>query len=70
MVVQSGVDWMEMNNTLKERGIPLFFPVGVLFYVATRLDQLKDRSTRAPLRLSVACSARGVLEVSSFFLLS
>ncbi|KAH9978354.1 FAD-linked oxidase-like protein [Russula compacta] len=27
MVVQSGVDWMEMNNTLQEKGIPLFFPI-------------------------------------------
>ena len=30
MVVQSGVDWMEINSTLKEKGIPLFFPVGFI----------------------------------------
>ena len=27
MVVQCGVDWMEVNATLKEKDIPLFFPV-------------------------------------------
>jgi len=27
MVVQSGVDWMEINSTLKEKGISLFFPL-------------------------------------------
>jgi hypothetical protein len=27
MVVQSGVDWMTINAILKEKGIPLFFPV-------------------------------------------
>jgi FAD/FMN-containing dehydrogenase len=38
MVVQCGVDWMEINSTLKEKGIPLFFPVSVP-YVALRHDQ-------------------------------
>lgn len=27
MVVQCGVDWMEVNATLKEKDIPLFFPI-------------------------------------------
>lgn len=27
MVVQSGADWMDINATLKDKGIPLFFPV-------------------------------------------
>ena len=27
MVVRCGVDWMEVNATLKEKDIPLFFPV-------------------------------------------
>jgi len=31
MIVQSGVGWMEINATLKEKGIPLFFPVGISF---------------------------------------
>jgi D-lactate dehydrogenase (cytochrome) len=39
MVVQCGVDWMEINSTLKEKGIPLFFPVGIASYIAPRHDQ-------------------------------
>ena len=31
MVVQCGVDWMEVNATLKEKDIPLFFPVRLIF---------------------------------------
>jgi FAD/FMN-containing dehydrogenase len=27
LVCQPGVGWMEINETLKEKGIPLFFPV-------------------------------------------
>jgi D-lactate dehydrogenase (cytochrome) len=27
LVCQPGVGWMEINQTLKEKGIPLFFPV-------------------------------------------
>lgn len=27
MIVQSGITWEEVNQTLAERGIPLFFPV-------------------------------------------
>ena len=29
LVCQPGVGWMEINQTLKEKGIPLFFPVSV-----------------------------------------
>jgi FAD/FMN-containing dehydrogenase len=29
LVCQPGVGWMEINETLKEKGIPLFFPVRV-----------------------------------------
>jgi FAD/FMN-containing dehydrogenase len=27
IVVQSGARWEDINDTLKEKGIPLFFPV-------------------------------------------
>jgi FAD/FMN-containing dehydrogenase len=27
MIVQSGITWEDVNKTLAERGIPLFFPV-------------------------------------------
>jgi hypothetical protein len=27
MVCQPGIGWREVNETLKEKGIPLFFPV-------------------------------------------
>jgi D-lactate dehydrogenase (cytochrome) len=27
LVCQPGVGWMEINETLKDKGIPLFFPV-------------------------------------------
>lgn len=27
LVCQAGASWMEINATLKEKGIPLFFPV-------------------------------------------
>jgi hypothetical protein len=27
LVCQAGIGWMEINETLKEKGIPLFFPV-------------------------------------------
>jgi hypothetical protein len=27
LVCQPGIGWMEINETLKEKGIPLFFPV-------------------------------------------
>jgi hypothetical protein len=27
LVCQPGVGWVEINETLKEKGIPLFFPV-------------------------------------------
>ena len=40
MVVQSGVDWMEINSTLKEKGIPLFFPVCISSAVSPCLDSL------------------------------
>jgi hypothetical protein len=29
LVCQPGVGWMEINETLKEKGIPLFFPVRI-----------------------------------------
>lgn len=38
MVVQSGVDWMEINSTLKEKGIPLFFPVCISSVVVPSHD--------------------------------
>ena len=50
MVVQSGVDWMEVNSTLKDKGIPLFFPVS--FIVASRISTAngESRLIPAPLR--------------------
>lgn len=27
LVCQPGIGWVEINETLKEKGIPLFFPV-------------------------------------------
>lgn len=30
LVCQSGVGWEQVNETLKEEGIPLFFPVSFL----------------------------------------
>ena len=27
LICQSGIGWMEINEALKEKGIPLFFPV-------------------------------------------
>ena len=29
VVVQSGLKWDDLNTTLAEKGIPLFFPVGL-----------------------------------------
>lgn len=29
VVVQAGVPWEDLNQTLKDKGIPLFFPVCV-----------------------------------------
>ena len=50
MVVQCGVDWMEVNATLKEKDIPLFFPVS--FVVACRISmaESEDRLIPAPLQ--------------------
>lgn len=39
MVLQSGVDWMEINSTLKEKGIPLFFPVCISSAFAPYYDR-------------------------------
>ena len=30
LVCQAGARWMDINEELKERGIPLFFPLGKL----------------------------------------
>ena len=32
LICQSGVRWEQINETLKELGIPLFFPVGMISY--------------------------------------
>ncbi|KAH9057494.1 FAD-binding domain-containing protein [Lactarius vividus] len=40
LVCQPGVGWMEINQTLKEKGIPLFFPVRANI---TRTSQLLQR---------------------------
>lgn len=32
LVCQSGVRWEQVNETLKEKGIPLFFPVRMFSY--------------------------------------
>jgi len=37
LVCQAGARWMDINEMLKEKGIPLFFPVSnlcVLFFVS------------------------------------
>jgi len=31
LICQAGARWEDINNTLKEKGIPLFFPVSALF---------------------------------------
>ena len=46
LVCQAGVRWEDINSTLQEKGIPLFFPVGpsnpvdtsVLTYCVVQLD--------------------------------
>jgi D-lactate dehydrogenase (cytochrome) len=63
-VCQPGVGWTEINETLKEKGIPLFFPVrgkpdAVLVFNA------RHSSIRVPRRLLVACLARAAPEVSA-----
>jgi hypothetical protein len=40
MIVQSGIKWEDVNQTLAERGIPLFFPVCLsilLHYLLTNI---------------------------------
>ena len=63
MVVQSGVDWMEINSTLKEKGISLFFPVCFSLLPLHATTNSKDRLIPAPLPRLVVCSAQGVPEV-------
>ena len=38
LVCQPGVGWMEINETLKEKGIPLFFPVRVKYRTRLKLS--------------------------------
>lgn len=70
LVCQPGVGWMEINETLKEKGIPLFFPVRVpnpepefsppssFTHVHSSIPVLR--------RLLVACLALVAPEVSVF----
>lgn len=46
MVVQCGVDWMEINSTLKDKDIPLFFPVS--FILASRISTADSESRLIP----------------------
>ena len=32
LICQSGARWEQINDTLKEKGIPLFFPVSIILY--------------------------------------
>ena len=41
MVVQSGITWEEVNNTLAERNIPLFFPVSRSYLTIINADETK-----------------------------
>lgn len=50
MVVQCGVDWMEVNATLKEKDIPLFFPVRFVIALSVSKANGKCRSIPDPLQ--------------------
>lgn len=51
MVVQSGADWMDINATLKDKGIPLFFPVSDIVSLRISTAKCKRRLILAPLQL-------------------
>ena len=50
MVVQCGVDWMEVNATLKEKDIPLFFPVSFVVVSPVSKVNCESRLILAPLQ--------------------
>ena len=67
LVCQPGARWMDINETLKEKGIPLFFPVKFLLsyaYVIKTLLTLVSRSIPHLELLLEACLVQGALEVS------
>ena len=68
LVCQPGAGWMEINETLKEKGIPLFFPVRVK--CRTRVTPSSSStyihsSIQDPQRPLAGCSAQAALEVST-----
>ena len=46
LVCQPGIGWVDINETLKEKGIPLFFPVRPfpLVSICSLKSTFKDRS--------------------------
>ena len=68
LVCQPGIGWMEINQTLEEKGIRLFFPVRAQELNAclfTRPSPASPSLILVPLRLSVACLAQAAPEVST-----
>jgi D-lactate dehydrogenase (cytochrome) len=41
MIVQSGITWEEVNDTLAQRNIPLFFPVSRSYLNIINADETK-----------------------------
>lgn len=48
MTCQSGARWEQINETLKEKGIPLFFPVRPLIKYSNTANLIRDSLIQVP----------------------